>query len=61
MLSRKAKNGKGGSAQFFPNPLGDFRHLLKITLPPSVRNPETAPGFYPFLLGPIKVMTINAE
>ena len=45
MLCRKAKNaeGKGGSAQFFRHTLGDFRHPLKITLPPAGRNPETAP------------------
>ena len=30
--------------KFFRHPLGDFRHPLKISLPPPGRNPETAPG-----------------
>ena len=34
---------KGVSAQFFRHTLGDFRHPLKITLPPPGRNPENAP------------------
>ena len=40
MLCRKAKKaeGKGGSAQFFRHPLGDFRHPLKISLPPPGRD-----------------------
>ena len=36
-------NAEGGSAQIFRYPLGDFRHPLKITLPPPGRNPENAP------------------
>ena len=35
-------NSEGGSAPFFRHPLGDFRHLLKVTLPPPGRNPENA-------------------
>ena len=47
MLVGKAKNteGKGGSTKFFRHPLGDFRHPLKITLPPPGRNPETASDY----------------
>ena len=47
MFCRKTKNteGKGGSAQFFRHPLGDFRHPLKISLPPPGSNPETAPDY----------------
>ena len=46
MLCRKAKNaeGKGVALNFFRQPLGDFRHPLKITLPSPGRNPETAPA-----------------
>ena len=36
-------NAEGGSAQFVRHPLGDFRHPLKITLPPPGRNPENTP------------------
>ena len=36
-------NAEGVSAQFFRHPLGDFRHPLKIILPPPGRNPENAP------------------
>ena len=36
-------NAEGGGAQFFRHPLEDFRHSLKITLPPPGRNPENAP------------------
>ena len=36
-------NADGCSAQFFRHPLRDFRHTLKITLPPPGRNLENAP------------------
>ena len=37
---------KGDSAPFFRYPLEDFRHPLKMSLPPPGRNPENAPGMY---------------
>ena len=45
MLCRKAKNAEERrvASNFFATTLGDFRHPLKITLPPPGRNPETAP------------------
>ena len=46
MLYKKAKNaeGKEVARNLFRHPLGDFRHPLKISLPPPGRNPETATG-----------------
>ena len=45
MLCRKEKTLRGNwdSEQLFRHPLGDFRHPLKISLPPHGRNPEIAP------------------
>ena len=45
MLCKNAKNAEGQEevCNLFRHPLGDFRHPLKIFLPPPARNPETAP------------------
>ena len=44
MLFKKAKNaeGKEVARNLFRQSQGDFRHPLKISLPPPGRNPETA-------------------
>ena len=40
---QKNAEGKDVARNLFGHPLGDFRHPLKISLPPLGRNPETAP------------------
>ena len=50
MLCKKAKDaeGKDVARNLLRHPLEDFRHPLKISLPPPGRNPETVPVNIPY-------------
>ena len=59
-LGKKAKNAEGKKVgrNLFRHPLEDYRHPLKISLPPPGKNPETAPDSIRVFIGSLCIKHI---